>query len=61
MLLPENVVVPVPALAKLPAPDITPLNVVLVLSAPAVSVNPLPSAMLPAPAIEPTVSLLPTL
>ena len=55
-----NVVVPVPVFTKAPEPDIAPLNVVLVFKPPAVSVKPLPSTMLPAPAIEPTVSVLPT-
>ena len=58
--MPAKIVVPVPALTKFPlVPDITPLYVVSLLLPPAVSVK-LPRAMLPAPAIEPTVSLAPS-
>ena len=55
-----KVVVPVPTLVKPPSPDITPLKVVSVFNPPAVRVNALPTTMLPAPAIEPTVSLVAT-
>ena len=58
--MPVNVVVPVPVFTKLPSPEITPLKVVSVFRPPAVSVTPLPTTMVPAPAIEPTVSLVAT-
>ncbi len=53
---PPSVSVPVPTLVSLPAPPITPPNVVLVLFWPTESV-PLVTVTLPAPASEPIVSL----
>jgi hypothetical protein len=53
---PEIVNVPEPALVRPPLPDMTPLYVVAELSPPAVRVAE-PRVMLPAPEMEPTVSL----
>ena len=58
MFVPDRVKVPLPVFVNPPAPESTPLYVVLVLAPPAVSVNP-PFTMLPAPAIDPTVSAPP--
>ncbi|ULA65794.1 MAG: hypothetical protein LZF86_250052 [Nitrospira sp.] len=55
-MAPDRVQVPVPDLLIPPAPDNTPLKLVLVLILPVLSV-PLPSEMLPAPATEPTALL----
>ena len=61
VLTPLKVKVPLPALIRLPfEPEITPLKVVFALLPPAVSVL-LPRVILPAPAIEATVSLTATL
>ena len=49
---------PLPVFVNPPAPESTPLYVVLVFAPPAVSVNP-PFTMLPAPSIDPTVSAPP--
>ena len=57
--MPESVRTPVPVLVRPPPiPEITPLNVVLELFAPVVSV-PAPRARLPAPDIDATVLLKP--
>ena len=57
VLLPVRVSVPEPALVKPPVSEITPENVVDDVSPPAVNV-PEPSVIEPAPAMEPTVSVM---
>ena len=57
-LAPDRVKTPVPTFVRPPAPDIAPLKVVLAWLPPAVKVA-LPRVMLPAPAMEPTVSAKP--
>ena len=58
LALPVSASVPLPVLTTDPLPKMSPLNVVLVLSPPAVSVR-LPRCTVPAPASEPIVSLPP--
>ena len=57
-MAPESVKVPVPVLARVPEPLMMPLIVVLLLRPPLVKVTPEPITILPAPAIEPTVSVV---
>ena len=61
MLLPEKVVTPGPSLVKPPPPEISPETSVDEPSLPAVRVTPLSIWTSPAPAIDPIVSVLPTL
>ena len=60
MFAPLNVKVADPTLVKLPGPWIRPLNVVALLSLPADNVVSLARSTIPAPAIDPTVSLAAT-
>ena len=60
-MVPERVRVPVPRFVSAPLlPEMAPEKVLERLSPPLVSTLPLSSTMLPAPAMEPTVSLVET-